>query len=308
MRLTNERGAALITVLLIITLISIFSVTLLFQLTSAKKQFNTTEGEIQALNLAEMGLIYMREEVKSVLPELNDATDDNIKEVLKDELPLTVDEEFPNAHQNTEYQVDVKIGELEGKSITIENTSKGTVGQYEEILSERIKLEYINNGELDFDQDAPTNEELEDYNEVKNSSTVHVFDEEIDGDQYYIDKLKLEGNGANIIINGNVYLEEGAIANNNDQVLYINGNLYSEESIIGVGNAKHKRSFIIVENDAIFKNPSFTPNTTICIKGSTNYVDVEKVDDCSEATERKVYSIEGADSNGGRWKFSDGDS
>ncbi len=56
----NEKGMALVTVLLMITVFSILGMAVISLSISNTKQVTKTEGEMQAVDLAEMGVIYYK--------------------------------------------------------------------------------------------------------------------------------------------------------------------------------------------------------------------------------------------------------
>lgn len=63
-QLKNERGAALVVVLGIIMLLMIFATVLAGQMTNTQKQINLTDREIDARNMARMGLDRVGKKVK----------------------------------------------------------------------------------------------------------------------------------------------------------------------------------------------------------------------------------------------------
>jgi len=298
LRFSNERGAALIVVLLIITLISIFSVTLLFQLTTAKKQFNQTEGDIQAINTAEMGIIYMRQEILSIVDELPNDTED-IENQITNLLPnLPVIREFNAAKINpTNYEVGVDINEKDNSSITIEIISSGTVQSNTKTLTDIITLSYKGRSP-NFDEDAPSDEELNDYIKVEGKQEAKYGDDKnLEGNYYFTEQLHVTNNSNSVTVDGDLYLEDGAQVNNNGNLLYVTGNLYSESTDFKGGT----KSKIVVEHDAIFKVTDFETKVPICIKGSTNYDNPIQVEDCTQAIGKNVY-VTGE--NGGEWVIS----
>ncbi len=60
-RLSNERGVALVLTLMMITLILLFVLTLLYQVTNTTRQVATMEENIDARLVAEMGVDYYQE-------------------------------------------------------------------------------------------------------------------------------------------------------------------------------------------------------------------------------------------------------
>lgn len=302
MKLANERGGALIIVLLTITLISIFSVTLLFQLTSAKKQFNQTEGDIQATNTAEMGLIYIRQEILEVYKSLSSSNnrEDVIQELSEELSFLPFEKSFKSATITpTKYEVDVNIERGEGNTIIIENTSTGTVGEYTKTLSDRISLSYVGSGDLSFEENAPSDEELKDYNKVTDKKESKFGqDTKLEGDHHFLQEFHITSSSNQVVVDGDLYLEEGAHVNNNGNTLHIKGNLFSESTNFKGGT----KSKIIVERNAIFKQTGFSTSVPICIKGSTNYENPNEINDCSQALGKDVYVT--GENGGGEWVIS----
>src|SRR6476620_5987891 len=69
MKLKNENGMALVTVLLMITVFSILGMAVISLSISNTKQVAKTEQEVQAVDLAEMGVIYYK---NAFIPNANE--------------------------------------------------------------------------------------------------------------------------------------------------------------------------------------------------------------------------------------------
>ncbi len=69
-----ERGSSLITVLLVMTVFTIIGLSLLGLNLNTSKQVYKTGSDLQATNLAEMGVTHLKEEVYRTLNANNDKT------------------------------------------------------------------------------------------------------------------------------------------------------------------------------------------------------------------------------------------
>ena len=65
----NERGGALLVVLLLVVVFKVVGMGLLTMNISAAKQFNKKEEQVQARHLAEMGVLHYKAEVKQTVDD-----------------------------------------------------------------------------------------------------------------------------------------------------------------------------------------------------------------------------------------------
>ena len=125
-RLQNEKGYALLLVMLMVVLFTIMGMGLLAMNMNAAKQFNTKEEQVQARHQAEMGVLHYKAEIEK-----------NFNPVIEDKSL------FCNSLENIKQQV---IGEhysissseceIENEKITFSFTSKGTAGASKEKIVE----------------------------------------------------------------------------------------------------------------------------------------------------------------------------
>ncbi len=86
----NERGGALLLVLMLVVIFSVLGMGVLMLNISASKQLSKKEEQIQARHLAEMGIMHYKAEVEKIVTQVvlnNDSNIDNLRakiEVIKE--------------------------------------------------------------------------------------------------------------------------------------------------------------------------------------------------------------------------------
>jgi|SRR5690606_24736524 type II secretory pathway component PulK len=130
---SNESGAALVMTLMIITLLLLFIMTLLFQITNTTKQVTTMEKNIVAEQIAQMGVDYFRTYIDSIIPDtINDV--EQIENLAIQELNLIeldvnhkfwIESEAPTSITDNEVVIEfTSFGEANGKKESIQSSIK----------------------------------------------------------------------------------------------------------------------------------------------------------------------------------------
>ncbi|WP_345239940.1 hypothetical protein [Pontibacillus salipaludis] len=159
----NENGGALLLVLLTITLLSIFSLGLLYQVQTSSKQFNKTEKQVQATNIAKMGLQHVREivtENRLYLPLNVSAARSELRDSF---LTTSLNQSIINSSSNANYSVSVDYLPVKGNYFEIVVKSKGTVKNEIEIREE--KLRFTLTGGWKYLEELEPFEKLKNYNQ-----------------------------------------------------------------------------------------------------------------------------------------------
>ncbi len=113
MKLRNQNGTALIVVLLIITVFFVLGLSIISSALSNTRQVNNTEKEMQAVDLAEMGIIYFQTAVENAYKEVNKDIGVNLKEYISDH-KINSKEDFMNTFKkDLELEIAALINEKE---------------------------------------------------------------------------------------------------------------------------------------------------------------------------------------------------
>lgn len=86
----SEQGATLVLTLFIVTLMLLFVLTLFYQVTNTTKQVTTIEKNIDARNIAEMGVEYYYQKIKYLYEQ--GVTIEEIIGQIRDEKPVVISE------------------------------------------------------------------------------------------------------------------------------------------------------------------------------------------------------------------------
>ncbi|WP_067727538.1 hypothetical protein [Oceanobacillus damuensis] len=142
-KLRNEKGAALVLTIMMITLFLVFILGLFTQVTNTTKQVTTMEKQIDAQLIADMGVTYFQRLVEINQPllerEINEDPDDdnlaNVVDLFIDEL-LNVEKQRVDVDENRTYEITYEGFNADEKSIHFksvgfvtdtEATSYGTI-------------------------------------------------------------------------------------------------------------------------------------------------------------------------------------
>ncbi|MBT2569227.1 hypothetical protein [Planococcus sp. ISL-110] len=125
-RIRNEKGYALLLVMLMVVLFTIMGMGLLAMNMNAAKQFNTKEEQVQARHQAEMGILHYQAEIEK-----------NFHPVIEDKSAFCVSlENLKQQVIGKYYSISASECEIENEKITFSFTSKGTAGVREEKIVE----------------------------------------------------------------------------------------------------------------------------------------------------------------------------
>ncbi|MBO0601341.1 hypothetical protein I2483_06680 [Sporosarcina sp. E16_3] len=127
----NERGGALVMVLLLVLVFTILGMGLLTMNISAAKQFNKKEEQVQARHFAEMGVLHYQAKVKEMIEEHNN----KIKSITHAEILSGINTEFCR-ELNNEKKLPEEINGEKQSNYTV--SLKGTSGC--DSISTEIKL------------------------------------------------------------------------------------------------------------------------------------------------------------------------
>ncbi|MEN1968220.1 hypothetical protein WMZ97_09115 [Lentibacillus sp. N15] len=130
-RFNNEKGAALILTVFIITIMLLFILTLFYQVQNTTKQVSTVSKQNNAENLAKMGVDYYYHKLKFLYKK---DSDHDLEAVVK-----TVSNANDTVHVDSDRSFELMTLDLEADKITI--TCKGTAFGREAIEENVIKLD-----------------------------------------------------------------------------------------------------------------------------------------------------------------------
>ncbi|WP_163971639.1 hypothetical protein [Oceanobacillus halotolerans] len=128
---TNEKGFALVLTLMMITLMLTFVLVQFTQITNTTRQVATTEEQIDARLMAEMGVDYYR----GLFDTFNQ--DEHSIEEFLDDLPRSVEKTIDSRHQ---FQINLDEGEPNLDDNTITYTSTGIAHDREHEIEDTITI------------------------------------------------------------------------------------------------------------------------------------------------------------------------
>lgn len=273
MKQLDNKGSALVTSLLIITLIFIFSSVLIFTSFNSIKQTQISEKQIQATNLAEMAVLYFEEyanaQVKTAENKVKlfqstepKATGEQLSQLFCNEYQLSPINNIPVA-SNLDYQAkisSVAVNRSDCNKILVRFTSEGTFKGNTRVINGNFyilnhsQFPNVTNPKIEFPS-RPTS-----YN--FNCSTLEICDGKSNAiiagnviadkkDTNTINGLYLNGslnmstNHTNLLIkSGNLYVNGLTSIGNQSTIVVSNGNAFFRD-IIGASTAE-----IIINGDA----------------------------------------------------------
>jgi hypothetical protein len=198
----NEKGSTLIITLLTITVIVMFSTVLISTTINSSLQINKTEQDIQATNLAEMGVVYFNEAFSNVITSMESLEVPFTLENVEDQVMTLIVTGQVMVTPNYQYtiQIDDPYYDEEKKVFIIPYSSIGTIQQPSQKDVERKLTDYKTVGGAiippggEQEPDNPPYEPsidqpfryIEDFDQLSN---LQVTDEEAD---HYYDKFELK--------------------------------------------------------------------------------------------------------------------
>ena len=125
-RIQNEKGYALLLVMLLVVLFTLMGMGLLAMNMNAAKQFNAKEEQVQARHQAEMGVLHYQAEIEK-----------NFQPVIEDKSVFCVSlENLKQQVKGEHYSISASECRIENEKITFSFTSKGTAGAHKEKIVE----------------------------------------------------------------------------------------------------------------------------------------------------------------------------
>ncbi|QED48806.1 hypothetical protein [Cytobacillus dafuensis] len=251
----NEKGSSLIVVLLIITLISVFSLVIMSSTVNSRLQFNSTEKTNVSTDIAEMGITHyytlFKKLAKEAYSDADTETIDWVKKYSKNnkskdeptqqeiidyfneqfcsnllnyqEVKINYESIFPI--ENEKYQLYVTNSPSETACAKTLNTLEFTftsIGEFEKQKKELTGTITMNKGN-EINDPAPSHPP--DSNHFKYIVNNKIYNKYYDGSVYFKERIDMNGNSKELVINGDAYFAKGLVLNGN-VTLKINGNAY----------------------------------------------------------------------------------
>lgn len=299
MKLRNQNGAALVVVLLIITVFVVLGLSIVSSALSNTKQVNKTEQEMQAVDLAEMGILYYQNHFKEKTYKLlktpiEIAVDDQENNTLDKKIAavnnhlnkqnLTKElEEYPiqPINDDAKYDIMIKNVSFDNYIISVDIASTGIKNSdTQETIDATIKLsiqqliEGISRGqnnpaEIEFNLPIPDGLKNCDYTKDLESG---CFYDNIVGTANFEGGISKD---TIVYINGNVKFDDMNGGINKDSIIYING-----EAEFGRINGGIKEVTLYIKNDATFSDVinSDVKDSKICVGGAILGEGIKKID------------------------------
>lgn len=270
--LYNNRGSALLTVLVIVIVILTFSTVLMATILNASKQTNMGKKQIQATDLAEMGVLYFRQyslqQIEKVETGVKDYYSKNPKAGIDELTRLFCSsiqfDDFPAipVGMKSGYQAairDVTVNRSDCNRIKVSFVSEGNYLGYKKNINGSFIIKNLsvassgNNtgGNLTFPI-PPSNFSICPKLELCNNKS-----------NIFIDGTSVVDKKTDILVDG-LYMNGGLeLANNNSNVVIRSGNLYVNGKLT-IGN---QSSLLIQKGDAYFRDITGAVNGEIIING-----------------------------------------
>jgi len=242
----NEKGYTLITTLLIATLIVTVSFVLIGMALSTNKQIQSSEHDVQATDLAEMGFVYFQEKVNEIAASYTETA--RIAQEVNSKLRNKTVTIQSNLSETRQFQITFDSG-LSENHLKTQVVISGCVGDCGETTSKKetitATLELKPPGDTSSDtviiSKGSDNIEVENCNKVDRKGKIEercYFKNQQDLDTYLSEKKKheLEVHGATVYILSDVTVSNLKFTSNNNR-LCVYGKLTVQDST-GNGNAK----------------------------------------------------------------------
>jgi len=242
----NEKGYTLITTLLIATLIVTVSFVLVGMALSTNKQIQSSEHDVQATDLAEMGFVYFREKVNEIAASYAETA--RIAREVNSKLRNKTVTIQSNLSETRQFQIAFDSG-LSENHLTTQVIISGCIGDCGEATSKKETITAILEIKASGDSSSDTviiskganNTEVENCNKVDRKGKIDeqcYFKNQQDLDTYLSEKKKheLEVHSATVYILSDVTVSKLKFTSNNNR-LCVYGKLTVQDST-GNGNAK----------------------------------------------------------------------
>ena len=260
----NERGGALLMVLMLVVIFTILGVSLLSMNTSASKQFDKKEEQVQARHQAEMGILHYKAEVNKLVQQAIDTNDESIDSLLNNIESILLNSESDYEVEQTNVELDSEEVELR-IDITSKGKSKSSEKEIEATIIIETPIEYGNRTDGGGKHDPPIGDDVE----YKSGGY------KIPEGGYFPAKGNLHIDGhldaesgkkdTNLTVEKDLYIT-GNIVMNNHTCIVVKGNL----TILGdLPNNFNAHIYLVVYGDAYFgKAPNKINSGGIFIMGN----------------------------------------
>jgi len=331
--LNNEKGAALIIVLLTIVIVSIMAVPLVHASLSSAVQVNKTEQDLKAKELRDMGTKYFRQKlISEVEASDKDALLANLN-ILPSEFSLTVPSQMGD---NLNIKIEVDSIDSEDDHIDLTYTSQGSYENSLDESTETVRLIHIGGtrtgGVHDLLRDYLNGPESQGYI-VNPKITGGGNEPEILSEDIYFDGDLKRSSNNNLTIEGNAIVEN-EIRTSNHRSIHIFGYFFHLGGGEIYSSPNTPLDGLVVEKDMLISKfnldqSSNNHQASVCVKGSIYKYDedtgeppykvdgkeeygkyLNKVDNCAESKEGKINyvggdftSAESSDSSEGSWSI-----
>lgn len=273
----NEKGYTLILVLLIMTVIFITATGLSSLAISTRLQFNKTEEQNKATDLAEMGITYYQEQIRTLIETANETSLQLNTSFCTEFTSLYNESDFytpkmvdgQNRYQITSHSA---ADCIDTSRFTIHFSSTGTTakGEAKELKGSLLVAAATRAGER-----APQLN-VGDYITVDTGNNFEDFFLVSNQNYYYRSEPKLNENDSHIIRNPSAWFESLTLKGNSDRTIHFQHDaIFNHLFISG-------QTEIIIEGDAIFfdkeeAEKNIKGKASLCVKGNIYYVDSDGI-------------------------------
>lgn len=244
----NEKGYALVLVLLIITIIFTFALSLSGMAISARKQFNKTEEINRATDLAEMGVAHYEALLTKLVKNANDEARQKVQSAVEaasenPNYPIpSYDYEFNAAlsrdvtnndllaiavDELNSYEISNPLISRQTEKILITFKSEGKTDNEEKMLNGTLTIDknkISRSGELVPDQDAFDFMESDDF-EIKGGKQIETYP----ASTYFNSTLTLKGN-TTLIIKGDTFFNSDVTLKGGDTIFVYGDAIFNKSS------------------------------------------------------------------------------
>ncbi|MCA0969921.1 hypothetical protein LCM20_04920 [Halobacillus litoralis] len=268
--LSNERGAALVLVLLAILLVAIFGTVLTSQIISTGVQTNKSQELVQAESLAVMGQELINEDVERIVSEELDVDEvwgdrnyeKNVTESSSYMISTSEFEDLDDGGRRLPYTVTGRSGNTEKVIEGIISFSSGSKDWIQDILDQKQVIEST------CPSNGPSECYYEEYQFKKNDG------QDYRGDVWFERGVDVKGS-RDIEIDGFWLVSSGSLQfSGNSTVLTVKGDAYIGDVSLSLSGNGKKSPELIFEKDVYFAEPinsSILQHAGIfCVKGKTN--------------------------------------
>lgn len=309
----NGKGYALVTVLLTVVLIVTVSTVLMSSVLSSRKLVNISEEEMQAIDLAEMGVIHLETAINNFIT--SEITSDLEKNILYEEIKLLINSIKGNIDKEHTYKTELYSSNEDKLKFEVRIT--GEAHGKPHFITVKFELEKDPGGGIFFPKSP--HELTENYDEIihgplpltKNSlGSLLVYGNvstqnkhanlNVGNHLYVLGGIELNSQSElNIAEGGHLYVDNILKIKNKAKVIIKSGNLYANNKI-----ELEAHAVLEVYGDAYIKEEvTFNKNNSkICISGTTRIWDGEDWQIVDISTDNSCKK-QGNENNNPSWKL-----